>query len=131
MLTPYYLTRFVCASCGIFETATRDRPDPAARCPWCDEELTTDSQCRGATSRPLPFTSDPRLEDEPTDTSVDVINEQVSDRKRRRNHGNGKSTGRKPGKNVDRQEYQHQRYLRNKANNAINGTRDISGDAEG
>jgi hypothetical protein len=96
MLTSYHLTRLVCVFCGTFETGTADRPDPADKCPWCDEDLDTVAQCRGVTSRPLPFTSDPRLLEPVTDTSIDVVNDQISD-KRRRNHGHGKGTGRPKG----------------------------------
>jgi hypothetical protein len=96
MLNPYYLTRFDCPSCGTFETGTPDRPDLAAKCPWCDEDLVTTAQCRGMTSRPLPFTSDPRAEAPIGDTSVDTINEHTRE-KRKRNNANGKSTGRPKG----------------------------------
>jgi hypothetical protein len=96
MLTPYYVTRLVCSSCGTFETGTKDRPDPAATCPWCDEDLRIVAWCRGETSRPLPYLTEPWLDEHVTDTPVDVINSQVSE-KRRRNHGHGKSTGRKRG----------------------------------
>jgi|GEM_PF-6349057 len=115
MLVPYYLTRYDCASCGTFETGTQDRPDLASMCPWCDGELKTTAQCRGMTSRRLPFTSDPHLEPPVRGTSIDQINEQSSDNRRRR-HGNGKSTGRKRAAagNRDRQEYDHERYLRSK-----------------
>lgn len=111
MLNSYYLTRLVCVFCGTFETGTKDRPDPAARCVWCDEYLTTVAQCRGETSRALPFTSDPRLEPEITDTSLDVINGQVSE-KRRRNHANGKSTGRKRTASAEAQAINRERYRR-------------------
>ena len=95
LLNSYYLTRWVCPQCGTFEIGTCCRPDPVARCPWCDGGLDAIAQCRGMTSRPLPFTSDPRFEGV-TDTPVDVINGYLRDR-RQRNHGNGKSTGRKRG----------------------------------
>ncbi|HEV2709167.1 MAG TPA: hypothetical protein VGU67_03040 [Edaphobacter sp.] len=138
MLTPYYTTRFSCSTCGIFEMGTPDRPDVNAKCPWCDEELTTVAQCRGVTSRPLPFTTDPRIDDEIPDTALDVINGQVSE-KRRRNHANGKSTGRKRGgygrstyrsandehdKEADRERYQ-------KRIAATQHQADISGKPEG
>lgn len=122
MLTPYYLTRLVCVFCGTFETGTRDRPDPAAKCVWCDEDLETIAQCRGETSRALPFTSDPRLEAEITDTSLDVINDRVSD-KRLRNHANGKSTGRKRTASVEAQATNRARYRRKL--NAGSSTTDI------
>jgi hypothetical protein len=96
MLVAYYMTRFKCAFCGTFETWTQDRPDPAAKCPWCDEDLETAAQCRGMTSRPLPYTSDPRLDEQVRGTGIDQLNNQVSDNRRRR-HGHGKSTGRKRG----------------------------------
>lgn len=123
-LTPYYLTRLECSSCGTFTTGTADRPDPAAGCPWCDQPLLTLAQCRGATSRALPFTSDPHTQPAP-DTPIDVINQQVSDKQRRRNTGHGKSTGRPRGGNgrsIYRDENEHhdpdadhKRHARNKA----------------
>ena len=124
MLTPYYLTRSVCPQCGTFERGTRDRPDPAERCPWCDGGLENIAHCRGATLRPLPFTSDPRWECEVTDTSVDNINGRFSE-KRRRNHGHAKSTGRKrggegratyrgPSDQVDTGEADRERYRKRK-----------------
>ena len=124
MLTAYFLTRWACPQCGTFEAGTCDRPDPAFCCPWCDGGLEATAQCRGATIRPLPFLSDPRWEAGGADTPVSRINRQVSDR-RRRNHGHGKSTGRKRGGNgraiyrgpsdqVDREEADRERYRRNK-----------------
>lgn len=95
MLIPYYTTRLLCATCGTFEMGTRDRLDGDETCPWCDGELQLVATCRGMTSRPLPFTSDPRTGQQ-TDTALDVIGDQISD-KRQRNHGHGKSTGRKRG----------------------------------
>lgn len=116
-MTPYYLTRFDCASCGTFEAGTPDRPDLAARCPWCDGELKMTAQCRGMTSRTLPFTSDPHRDPPVRGTAVDEINEHVSDN-RHRKHGHGKSTGRKrrADGDVKRQQYDHERYLRSKRN---------------
>ena len=125
MLDTYYLTRWACVFCGTFETGTRDRPDPAAKCVWCDEDLETIAQCRGETSRALPFTTDPRDESQTVrGTSIDQINTQTSDN-RRRNHANGKSAGRRRSTSGDpvKQEYERLRYLRSK-NHA--GANDLS-----
>jgi len=48
------------------------------------------------TSRPLPWTGDPRIEEPIPQTALDVINDTISDPKRRK-HANGKSTGRRKG----------------------------------
>lgn len=122
MLTPYYLTRFDCPSCGTFETGTPDRPDLAAKCPWCDGDLITTAQCRGMTSRPLPFTSDARIERPISDTPVETIGDNVRE-KRQRNHGHRKATGRPRGDGTgatyrkgdkDTREQDHDRYQKRK-----------------
>lgn len=113
MLTPYYMTRLKCFNCGTYEIGTADRPDPAEPCVWCDETIETIAQCRGATSRPLPYTTDPHDESGARSTPIDVINGQLSDNRRRR-HNNGKSTGRKRGSGKGRSTYRGENSEHNK-----------------
>lgn len=106
MLIPYYTTRLECVFCGTFEIGTKDRPDPAARCPWCDEDVETIAQCRGETSRPLPFTTDPRAEEEVRGTSISTVNKY-----RHNTKGNSKATGRKRSADEESQRINRERYL--------------------
>lgn len=97
----YTLTRVSCVKCGQFEHGSHGAC--IAVCPHCGSVLLLEMECKGLTSRPLPFTSTPRLPEKPKPEKADPnqgIEPGVGALYKPEGSGkirNGKSTGRPRG----------------------------------
>ena len=105
ILKRYLLTRWCCVRCGWFETGTVIALH-AATCPKCGSFSSHVETCEAQTTRPLPFTSRPRLCATPDGGAFQVTHakglvDKIGTDERSRHRGGLKATGR-PKKNKEK-----------------------------